>query len=606
MRPGPAPSSRVQRDQLQGEQLRLDEAGTPLHEVAFVIIDLETTGASPASAGITEIGAVKVRGGEVIGEFSTLVNPGHPIPAFIAALTGITDRLVEDCPRLASVLPSLLEFIGGAVLVAHNAPYDIGFLKAACSNHGHPWPAPRVVDTARLARVALHRDEVRNCKLSTLAAHFRTEVTPSHRALDDARATNEVFHALLERLGDLGVRSVEDLAAFTSRVSPQQRNKRHLADGLPDSPGIYVFADAQGAALYVGRSTSIRRRVLTYFTASETRRRMTEMISIAQEIRPIACSTVLEAQVREIRLIASEQPRYNRASRRPESATWLVLTAGHAARLSIVRQVRPEHLGWLGPFGSRQQAQTVADAILTAHPLRTCTGRIPRRGRPVQAGCLAADLGQCLAPCRPGTDEAAYASVVDGVRRVLDGDAGEVIDHLQQRMKAACDQGRYEEAASWRNRLAAFVDASVRTHRLRTLARCASVVAARPTGTGGWEAHCIRHGVLAGAVTIAAGADPRAAIQALVESAAIVPAPSCLVPAGLPEEARLILDWLDSDGVRLVMASDPLLMPVGCGGALRARLAQVATQSPIERAWSRGDRPLGPVTPAVSRLRVPG
>lgn len=600
-RPGPASASRLQLD-----QLRLQDSGTPLREVSFVIIDLETTGASPASAGITEIGAVKVRGGQVIGEFSTLVNPGHPIPAFIAALTGITDRLVQDCPRLASVLPSLLEFISGAVLVAHNAPYDVGFLKAACSLNGHAWPSPQVVDTARLARVALHRDEVRNCKLSTLATHFHTEVTPSHRALDDARATNEVFHALLERLGNLGVSSLEDLATFTSRVSPQQRTKRHLADGLPDSPGVYVFTDAQGVALYVGRSTSIRRRVLTYFTASETRRRMTEMISIAQSIRPIACSTVLEAQVREIRLIASEQPRYNRASRRPESATWLVLTPGFAPRLSIVRQVRPEHLAWLGPFGSRQQAQSVADAILAAFPLRTCTGRIPRRGRPVRAGCLAADLRQCLAPCRAGSDPDEYAAVVDSVRRALDGNAGEVIDHLQGRMQAACDQGRYEEAASWRNRLAAFVDASVRTHRLRALARCASLVAARPTEAGGWEAHCFRHGVLAGAIKIPAGSDPRAAVQALVECAAIVPAPNCLVPAGLPEEARLILDWLDADGVRLVMTSHPLQMPIGCGGALRARLARVATQSGVERIWERGDRPLGPVTRPVSRLRVPG
>ena len=577
-----------------------------MHEATFVIIDLETTGASPASAGITEIGAVKVRGGEVLGEFSTLVNPGHPIPAFIAALTGITDRLVQDCPGLASVLPSLLEFIGDAILVAHNAPYDIGFLKAACSTHGHPWPAPRVVDTARLARVAMHRDEVRNCKLSTLAAHFRTEVTPSHRALDDARATNEVFHRLLERLGDLGVGTVEELATFTSRVSPQQRTKRHLADGLPDTPGVYVFSDAQGAALYVGRSTSIRRRVLTYFTASETRRRMTEMISIASAIQPITCATVLEAQVREIRLIASEQPRYNRASRHPQAATWLALTGGHAARLSIVRTVRPEHLGWLGPFATRKQAQVVADAVLAAFALRTCTARIPRRHRPAQAGCLSADLGQCLAPCRSGSDPFAYAQAVEGVRNALQGDAGAVIACLQGRMSSAGDQGRYEEAASWRNRLAAFVDASVRTHRLRALAQCASLVAARPTGAGGWEAHCIRFGVLASATTIPAGCDPRAAVRALVECAAAVEPASCLIPAGLPEEARLILDWLDADGVRLVMATDPLTMPSGCGGALRARLAQVPTESAIERAWAHGERPLGPVSRPVSRLRVPG
>ncbi|MFM8895937.1 MAG: DEDD exonuclease domain-containing protein, partial [Actinomycetales bacterium] len=393
-------------------QLTIDDCGTPLSEATFVVIDLETTGGSPASAGITEIGAVKVQGGQVIGEFSTMVNPGHPIPAFIAALTGITDHLVADAPPIAGVLPSLLEFIGDAVLVAHNAPFDVGFLRAACAQHDQPWPTPAVLDTARIARLALHRDEVRNCKLGTLAAHFRTRTVPSHRALDDARATTEVFHALLERVGNFGVGTVEDLVGFTSRVSAPQRAKRHLADGLPDQPGVYVFADAQGAALYVGRSTSIRRRVLTYFTASETRRRMTEMVSIAVEVRPIPCASELEAAVREIRLIASEQPRYNRASKRPEATSWLALTPGQAPRLSIVRQVKPEHLAWLGPFGGRQQAQFVAEAITAALGLRTCTDLISRHRRPGHSGCLAAGLGQCSAPCRADADEAEYQSVV--------------------------------------------------------------------------------------------------------------------------------------------------------------------------------------------------
>jgi len=587
-------------------QLVLDDCGTPLSGATFVIIDLETSGASPASAGITEVGAVKVRGGQVIGEFSTLVNPGHPIPAFIAALTGITDHLVADAPALAGVLPSLLEFIQDAVLVAHNAPFDMGFLKAACAQHGHTWPAPAVIDTARLARVALHRDEVRNCKLGTLAAHFRTSTVPSHRALDDARATTEVFHCLLERVGNFGVRTVQDLAGFTSRVSAPQRAKRHLANGLPDGPGVYVFADAQGAALYVGRSTNIRRRVLTYFTASESRRRMTEMISIAAAIQPISCATDLEAQVREIRLIASEQPRYNRASRHPEATCWLALTAGHAPRLSIVRQVKPEHLAWLGPFSSRAQAQVASEALTAAIPLRTCTERITRRRRPEHGGCLAAGLGQCLGPCRADSDDLAYAGAVLRARRALDGDATEVLHHLLGRMHAAADQGRYEDAACWRNRLAALVEAMMRTHRLRALGRCARLVAARATADRGWEVHCIQYGVLAGAVTVPAGVDPRPAVQALVASAASITPPACPVPAGLAEEARLILRWLEAGDVRLVMASEPLTMPVGCGGSMHARLAQASADSAVERHWSRGDRPLGPVGNPVSRLRVPG
>ncbi|MBU6245229.1 MAG: DEDD exonuclease domain-containing protein [Actinomycetales bacterium] len=587
-------------------QLRLDDLGTPLSDATFVILDLETTGGSPAEAGITEIGAVKVQAGQVIGEFASLVNPGSPIPAYIAALTGITDTLVANAPPLAAVLPGLLEFIRGAVLVAHNAPYDVGFLKGACARHEHPWPGPPVLDTARLARVCLHRDEVRNCKLATLATHFRTQATPSHRALDDARATTEVFHALLERAGSFGVMTVEDAMAFTSRVSAQQRTKRHLADGLPDSPGVYVFQDQQGTALYVGRSRSIRRRVRTYFTASETRRRMTEMIAIATRVQPIACATDLEARVREVRLIAAEQPRYNRASKRPHAQVWLALTAGHASRLSIVRRVTPAHLAHLGPFTSRQQAQTVAEAIAMAFGLRTCTTRMPARRAPDDEGCLAAALGQCLAPCRRDHQGDAYAAAVARACRALQGDASPVIDALQARMASAAEQARYEEAAAWRDRLACVVQASLRSHRRRSLARCGQLVAARPTAEGGWEAHCIRYGVLASAMVIPPGHDPRSAIEALISSAAQIDPPDVEITAGLDEEAGLILDWLDSGGVRLVVASTPLSMPIGCGGALAARLASLAGDSAIERHWSAGERPLGPPAGAVSRMRAAG
>ena len=165
-----------------------DELGTPLRDITFVVVDLETTGGSPASCAITEIGAVKVRGGEVLGEFQTLVNPASAIPPFIAVLTGITDSMVAGAPALSCALPAFLEFSRDAVLVAHNAPFDLGFLRAGCERLGLAWPAPDSVDTARLARRVLTRDEAPNCKLATLAQLFRATEPPCHRALADARA----------------------------------------------------------------------------------------------------------------------------------------------------------------------------------------------------------------------------------------------------------------------------------------------------------------------------------------------------------------------------------------------------------------------------------
>ena len=190
----------------------------PLHEVVFVILDLETSGAAPSSgAAITEIGAVKVCGGEIIGEFQTFVNPQHGLSDFITALTGITDAMLKDAPKINSVLPDFLEFLGShreTVLVAHNAPFDLGFLKAAALEHQYPWPQYPVLDTVRIARSVLDRDEVPNCKLSTLAEFFGAETSPNHRALDDARATVDVLHGIFERLGTFQITTLHELLNF--------------------------------------------------------------------------------------------------------------------------------------------------------------------------------------------------------------------------------------------------------------------------------------------------------------------------------------------------------------------------------------------------------
>ena len=194
-----------------------------LAETTFVVLDLETSGGSPnLGAHITEIGAVKIRGGEVIGQFQTFINPGTPIPYFITELTGITDEMVFDSPSINETFPTLLEFLGSeheTVFVAHNAPFDLSFLKAAAVMHEYPWPKFVVIDTAKLARRVLSRDEVTNCKLGTLAEYFSATVSPTHRALDDALATVDVLHALIGRVGSLGINTLAELQKFSSKKS---------------------------------------------------------------------------------------------------------------------------------------------------------------------------------------------------------------------------------------------------------------------------------------------------------------------------------------------------------------------------------------------------
>lgn len=204
---------------------------TKLSETTFAVIDLETSGGSPKSgAGITEIGVVKVRGGEILGTFQSFVDPGHALPSFITKLTGISDEMLLSAPFIDEVLPTLFEFLGSeeeTVLVAHNSPFDMSFLKAAALTLQYPWPNYLTVDTARLARAVLDRDEVINCKLGTLALFFNADTSPTHRALDDAHATVDVLHGIIERLAGYNVETFEQMRSFPSK---KRRAKRSISE----------------------------------------------------------------------------------------------------------------------------------------------------------------------------------------------------------------------------------------------------------------------------------------------------------------------------------------------------------------------------------------
>ena len=490
------------------EQLGFDELGEPLHATTFVVVDLETTGGAASSDAITEIGAVKVRGGQVLGEFQTLVNPQMVISPFVSVLTGITDSMVCAAPTISGVIPAFLEFARGSVLVAHNAPFDIGFLKAACAALSLPWPGFAVVDTAVLARRVLTRDEVPNCKLGTLAPFFRAGTTPNHRALADARATVDVLHGLLGRLGTLGVQSLPELRSFTAQVSDAQRRKRHLADGMPSAPGVYIFRDAQGHPLYVGTSRNLRSRVRQYFVASETRSRMGEMVGLAQRVDPIVCAHALEAHVRELRLIAAHKPRYNKRSKFPERSVWLKLTVEVFPRLSVVRERKNDGASYLGPLRTQRQAEAVRDAIHDAVPLRQCTDRLSLR-RVVRAACVLAGIGRCAAPCEGGIDSADYSTFVELVASAWRGDPRPLVEPLERKLAALSAEQRYEQAGLVRDRITAVVRASARMQRLASLRAVGEIVGARPDGAGGWELSVVRAGRLAAAGHARLGVPPR-------------------------------------------------------------------------------------------------
>jgi DNA polymerase-3 subunit epsilon len=357
----------------------LDAPDTPLSDVTFVVLDLETTGTVPGESRIIEVAAAKYRGGECLGTFQTLVNPGCGLPPFIVALTGITEALVVPAPTIDEVLPTLLEFIGGAVLVGHNLRFDTSFLDADLIARGRPRLANPRVDTLTLARRFV-RDEVPDCRLATLAARFRTAVRPTHRALDDVLATAEVLHCLFERAAGFGVLALDDLLGLPS--SPLALRKLPLLAGLPRAAGVYLFRGADGRVLHVGRAADVRNRVRSLFITGG-RRRVARLLRETVAIEYLPYGHPLEAAVAQLRLHHAHRPWFDGRPRRWKACAYLKLTAGRYPRLAVVHAPRADGAVYLGPFPGVAPARFVRSAVEAAVPLRRGAGdvvELVRRG----------------------------------------------------------------------------------------------------------------------------------------------------------------------------------------------------------------------------------
>ena len=526
-------------------QASFAQMGTPLSEVVFVVVDLETTGGPPGADAITEIGAVRVRGGAVESEMSTLVNPGRAIPAQITVLTGITNAMVASAPPVGEALTAFLAWARldgeSTVLVAHNARFDVGHLRGAARALGLGWSEPTVLDTLALARRAWSRADVPDHKLGTLAALVGSPIRPAHRALGDARATVDVLHAALEVLAPLGVTHLEDLATAADPVPARRRAKSRLADGLPSSPGVYQFLSAAGQVLYVGSAVDLRRRVRSYFTAAEKRSRIANMLDTTVQVRAIPTPTEIEARVRELRLIAELDPPVNRRSRSPRSRPWLRPVGGPRPRLAATTVLTLAQAdGAVGPFPSRAALAQARRAVESALGLHPWDGPGLRTAGPAGAGIPDGD---------------AAAGVPDGaeaVRLALSGRVDLVALPLLERISALAAVERFEEAGMWTARLRSLLLAACRAEKARPLLACPHLIAARRRPGGGWELVAVRWGRLAGSAITPPGADPRPAVRALRATAEVVAPPSRVGAAAGVEETLLLADWALDAGARIV------------------------------------------------------
>ena len=527
-------------------QQTFEDMGAPLFEVPFCVLDLETTGGSPASCSITEIGAVKYVGGVEVGSFQTLVNPGAPIPPFITILTGITQAMVVEAPRIDEALPAFLEFIGDAIIVGHNVRFDLSFLNADAVRLGYGRLPNRSVDTHALAR-RLIRNEVRNLKLQSLAAYFRSPTTPNHRALEDAKATAWVLHCLLERAGSLGITALEDLLQLPTARGSAHYGKISLADGLPRRPGVYLFKDRNGGVFYIGKAKNLRTRVRSYFYG-DTRRTVANMLKELDSVEHRVCASELEAEITEIRLIHAHRPRYNRRSKPPKASHFVKLTREKFPRLSLVRTLREDGLVYLGPYRSRRSAELVMTALWDAVPIRRCTGRPGIRG----SECGFAQLGVAACPCDGSLTETEYQPIVDRLTSGIEHDPQFLLDPLQSKMSDLAVQQRFEEAGWMRDRYRALARSLDRRRAWQTLNQAGILWAETPGGDGA----VIERGRL-----IVAWSDGNR--PAFYPTEADLDDSWPAVPPAVQdaEEAHLLWQWLTRSGAVLLDSSQPLHMP---------------------------------------------
>ena len=415
----------------------------------------------------------------------------------------------------------------------------------------------------RLARRVLSREEAPSVRLAALAKLFAVSCQPTHRALDDARATVDVLHALIERVGNQGVHTYTDLRAYLPNVTAAQRRKRFLAEGLPRRPGVYLFRGPAPRCSTSARLSTCAAASVSTSPVPTARARITEMVTLATAVDVVECAHALEAGVRELRLLAAHAPPYNRRSRFPRRWWWVVLTDEAFPRFAVVRE--PRQARAVGPFRSRADAVDAAELFARFTGVRTCKTRL---GRSAMHGpsCPEREVSPC--PAARGFSAADYADAPRRAAALIDGLDNDALAAAIVRIEDLAARRRYESAARLRDHAAAAIEVLWRGQRLRALAEVGELVAAAPDGNGGWHIAVIRHAQLAAAVTAARGVPPMPVVDAACAAAQTVIPADAPVGGALVEEAALIARWLDTPGVRIVRGRSWLCRAGELGGAV--------------------------------------
>ncbi|MBN1449228.1 MAG: DEDD exonuclease domain-containing protein [Bacteroidetes bacterium] len=479
-----------------------------IHDTDFVVCDIETTGLSPERNRITEIALLRIRGGEVVDRYESLVNPRQFIPQEIQRLTGITNEMVYSAPEAAVVTRSVRRFIGDAVFVGHNVRFDRSFVDATLLRCGMDVLEVPSLCTARLARRLIPAKGGKN--LGAIARHYGIRITKRHRAMGDAEATAQVlltFFSILEE--EFDIHESSELLTFQNKQiyritgAPKyfSRLQQNLSE-LPHTPGVYFFHDRRGEVLYIGKARDLKERVSSYFYHNIGHTdKIRRLVRGVHGITWKTTETELSALLAESRLIKQHQPPFNTRLKRDRRYPFIRIdrldpwpTIGWCYDLS------DDGAEYFGPFRSRFAVEDALDSINKLFLLRECDTRL--KPDAANTPCLYYDIKRCSAPCALYITQQEYLREVDDIVLFLQGEHREVMDRLRDRMQRRSDDLDFEGAAVLRDRIAAVENIirqqqlmvhSVRNQHLViiTLARGSNV-----------ELHLIQSGMLAAQLMI--------------------------------------------------------------------------------------------------------
>jgi len=446
----------------------------PLTTTEFLVVDTETNGKAGEACELTEVGAVLVGGGELHDRWETLVGGVAPLSRAIQRFTSITQGMVDEAPAADAVLPDLGVLIGSPparVLVAHNAAFDRRVLRQAFERAGLHWPDPPTLCTVALAR--RFAPLVRQRRLAALADALGVEVHTTHRALADAETCARVFCALFGRLCAHAPTVADALETLNpGRQRPRRPRagrttgpigaiKRHKPDtgSLPDEPGVYIFRNAAGQVLYVGKSVALRTRARSHFASSVPAEGWTEQAALVDHR---TTNSELGALVLEHRLIKELHPPGNVVHKHDDAFVYLRCRLDIAYPvIEVAREPAAGRAVTVGPLRSRAAAVELKEQLDSLFGLRHCGRKLRLRPWPSAYG----QMGRCMSPCLNDLDPNLYRRKLDEALALFTGtgDGGEaLLAHIDAQMRAAAAEQRFERAA-WlrrrRERIAALVRA---------------------------------------------------------------------------------------------------------------------------------------------------